>query len=104
MSDIDKPLGFNKPAFVTGSYAYGKPGKASDIDLVVPIDEESLELLKQTINPDNSDSPSLNLIWVTDPAAHKVLQAGTRALKKRAPVTRDEACAVFDALEEALCS
>jgi predicted nucleotidyltransferase len=97
----DKPL----RAFLTGSYAYGKPRVDSDIDLVVFIADytELQELEKQADavmqidnEYENADAISLrfgklNLIVTTDEADWEGWKKGTFDLKRRKPVTRKEA-------------
>lgn len=102
-------------AFVTGSRAYGTPRPDSDVDLVVPIDAAALRELLDVVNEDEVSSGSgyhgvslrfgrLNLICVTGPRQLDAWSSGTKALKAKAPVARDEAVALFKSLLDAWSS
>ena len=87
-------------AFVTGSYAYGKPTKDSDVDLVVRIGQVASELLQTAIGDSQQEFKTyskglrfgkLNLLMCTTDAQYDAWLDGTLALVKREPVTRDEA-------------
>jgi hypothetical protein len=92
-------------AFVTGSRAYGKPGPASDIDLVVQLTQAEVEVLRteseQGSSPPGSTSMKfgkLNLIVPDSPQSLAVWQQGTEDLIGRsltADVSRAEALAHF---------
>jgi hypothetical protein len=107
-------------AFATGSRAYGSPRKDSDLDLVVLVDWEAFDLLrdleasqkgfyKQEDDYGIVDSACLrfgplNLIVTTDPAIFAAWQVGTatcqakRAQPPYSPISREEAKAVFTSL------
>jgi hypothetical protein len=105
-------------AFVTGSRVYGEPTYDSDVDLVVLVDEPTLELLLAVINEqrgmqaeatasatDNPEALSaslnfgcLNLLCVTSPIAYGIWKLGTEKLTELAPVPRNDAVAYFKAL------
>jgi predicted nucleotidyltransferase len=95
-----------KPAFLTGSRAYGVPREDSDIDLVVYIDPSELtklaEALGTDVNDDNSYAPSmsvvegrLNLVIVSEPEEYDTWLAVTDSLKKQAPVSKEQAVEAF---------
>lgn len=109
-------------AFITGSRAYGKPKKSSDVDLVVLVTPEHLEVLAKMADSDdedrkkNQDSDSgpqweggkskslrfgrMNLLCLTDPIAYAVWLKGTEvmveAYNKTGAVDRDQAIKFFD--------
>lgn len=110
-------------AFITGSRAYGRPSRKSDVDLVVLVCPAELEILKELADSRDEDRKGeggdsdagpraggdsaslrfgrLNLLAVTDPVAYAVWQKGTRLLKReseRKPVDRDLAVKFFDML------
>lgn len=88
-------------SFLTGSHVYGTPKHDSDIDLVIQLDsDEELELCGQSdgggIIIDDSDYPTirfgnLQIIAVEDDREFAIWKSCTEELKKRAPVTREEA-------------
>ncbi len=109
----------NRKAFLTGSYAYGKPTRDSDIDLVVFVSETDLEKLRGQADDAPSDQVKadvdndyisaggtplrfgrLNLICCVGDKYYDVWRKGTFELKQRAPVSRDEACAHFRKLRK----
>ena len=100
-------------SFITGSYAYGRPTSKSDIDLVVFVDKDDLDKLNQIADKDHPHSEDenyiiaggtslrfgkLNLIVCTIQLYFEIWREGTKRLKKKAPVSRDEACRFFDQL------
>lgn len=111
-------------AFITGSRAYGKPKRSSDVDLVVLVRRADLEVLRLLCDDDDAskkkDSDAgptaegpvgsaslrfgrLNLICLTDPVAYEVWAEGTKKLlqdveQTEQPVARDVAIAFFDQL------
>lgn len=108
-------------AFITGSRAYGRPTRASDVDLVILCSEATLRILKAQGDPqieraevtdsnpgtagrDNGLTASirfgpLNIIATTDAIAYGVWVKGTEELRdKEQPVTREDAIAHFRAL------
>lgn len=115
-------------AFATGSRVYGAPTRGSDIDLVVMVNPDQIEVLKELADADDplhkpkewSDPGpmddvggltaslkfgKLNLILVTGHIGYGVWLQGTKELAKLAadrgtPVTRDEAVLHFRALRE----
>lgn len=108
-------MSLNFRAFLTGSRAYGRPTPDSDIDLVVFITEADLEML--TEQSDNKgqitcDDPdylanmkahslrfgNLNLLCCTDEKSHAVWREGTRTLKAKKPVTREDAVRLMHSL------
>jgi hypothetical protein len=98
---------------LTGSHAYGTPNEESDIDLVVLLPRADIQkLISQTDSKyagnmtDMTDTVAgsdsgpfactlrfgkLNLICCFTVESFKIWAEGTQFLKKRAPVTRDEA-------------
>lgn len=101
----------SRPAFITGSRAYGTPRPDSDIDLVVFTDfdsmlsvcnrgEENSRILSGSDGKANYGM--LNLILVTSETQYDLWLKGTEELKLRAvndrPVTRAEAKAHFTAM------
>lgn len=95
-------------AFITGSHAYGTPREDSDVDLVVLVDDDTIAKLTELNGGEvgHSGGPesaslrfgALNLILHSNPAMFEAWQAGTASLKRRKPVTRDEAVALIKAL------
>ena len=93
-------------AYLTGSHAYGTPRADSDVDLVVhiPLGHEAAVLLKNASHVcfDGPSSMSLmfgrlNLIVFREIDEFDKWREVTDALASKAPVTRDEAVAAFDA-------
>lgn len=100
-----------RPAFITGSYAYGKPTKKSDIDLVVYLGEGGYEDLSDMADSlvtgfDNGDqypTPSLrfgklNLICCHDEEAYDIWKEGTDQLAKlsrRQTISREDSIKHF---------
>lgn len=97
-------------SFVTGSHAYGTPGRESDIDLVVIVTEADLLILMNGADERNEwdaqyqeRAPqaaclrfgNLNLIACTSEETFEVWRKGTRQLKANAPVLRSVACGLF---------
>ena len=104
-----------KLAFITGSHAYGTPTEESDVDLVVPCSAKTalrlIELLEteaeETARYFTGRTPlvtfrfgRLQLILAATPESYDVWKKGTQQLIKQAPVTRDEAVALFAKLRE----
>lgn len=98
-------------AFLTGSRAYGTPRETSDTDLVVFVTEKDIEvLISQGHQRDFGSGTGLgnvslrfggmNLICLTDITDYEIWAEGTKRLIERAPVTRQEAVAMFDRLYE----
>lgn len=96
-------------AFLTGSRAYGVPRSTSDIDLVVFLTPEEIDVLIDTGAFDAGGSGTgmgnvsvrfggLNLICLIDITDYEIWAEGTKRLIERAPVTRQEAVAMFDRL------
>lgn len=104
-------------AFVTGSRAYGTPRPDSDIDLVCLLDEGDRIVFEADVNGDAGDGTEqelyesagvialrfgkLNLLLCLDEDAYRTWEQGTRELRARKPVTRDEAVEHFRALRKA---
>jgi len=105
-------------AFITGSRAFGKPTKASDIDVVIRCTKEvARKLFEQAQEhlpltecgqsfPDyeNMESISmrfgpLNLLCCLDNTSYHVWEQGTKKLKAIGPVDRPVAVALFKQLE-----
>ena len=101
------------PAFATGSRIYGTPRDGSDLDLVIRVsDPATLALIAALADPVSAEQkPSaanfgtasfrfgqLNLIVAHTDAQYATWAEGTAELLARAPVTRDEAVAVFKRL------
>lgn len=88
-------------AFITGSHAYGMPGKGSDVDLVLLTNQATLEKLIELCDEhdnvyDDSSSASirfhgLNLIVHTDKRMFDVWKDSTEKLTDRRPVSRKDA-------------
>lgn len=102
-------------AFVTGSRAYGTPrvcfedqSDCSDLDLVALVTEKDLERIRGFADEVGLPQPEcaeeyaaaggfpfnfggLNLIVCVDPRMFEVWKAGTRKLKRKAPVSREAA-------------
>jgi predicted nucleotidyltransferase len=99
-------------AFITGSHAYGMPTNDSDIDLVVLMSEKTVEKLHELTGSSVAQDLSgwdwklslkfgnLNLLCCTDEEQYNIWKQGTRELKKRKPVTRDEAVKTFQRLRK----
>lgn len=99
-------------AFITGSYTYGTPNEKSDIDLVVFCSVDDQDILGEVaeIGKLGYSGPSfmfgqLNLIVCTDQDLYNIWETGTRILKRKKdksgkPISREEACKLFDALRE----
>jgi predicted nucleotidyltransferase len=90
-------------AFITGSRAYGKPKPESDIDLVIRVEPQVEDFLRQ-----NADSVpgkagirygNLNLIMCSTDRKYELWEQGTEELIAEAPVTREQACKKFKDLE-----
>jgi len=106
-------------ALLTGSRVYGTPREDSDIDLVVlmspreawslasamkaapPAEETEAETAKR-VGPRYPTfqfrAGRLNVIVETDSDGFEIWRRGTAALAKMAPVTRDQAVALFKRL------
>jgi len=88
-------------SFLTGSHVYGTPKHDSDIDLVIQLSsDEELQLLGHSdgggIRVNDSGYPTirfgnLQLIAVEDDREFSIWKSCTEELRKRAPVTREEA-------------
>lgn len=99
-------------SFVTGSHAYGKVHKGSDIDLVIRVSAADLERLRQHATNDGrdygvKDGPcvsirfgKLNLLCCLTDTAYGTWRLGTKKLKKRKPVERFEAVEMFKQLRK----
>jgi hypothetical protein len=108
-------------SIVTGSVAYGRPEKNSDVDLVILCSPADLDRLAKYADstfdlrqkPDSDPGSGaekgltaslrfgkLNVIVTTDLIAFGVWVEGTRELKSRAPVGREAAVAHFRELRE----
>lgn len=99
------------PCFLTGSHAYGKPHVKSDTDLVVLLDEETLEVLQDQADPDSQNNGGyakedacclrfgkLNLLCCLNKKHFDAWREGTEELVARQPVSRAEAIAFLSAL------
>lgn len=110
-----KEMNMTFPAILTGSHAYGTPKPESDVDLVIRVtDPDTLDAIINAADPPTDDpvhKPSavqfrtasfrfgtLNLIIAHTDDQYAQWAEGTRILRERAPVTREQACAVFQAL------
>lgn len=102
-----------KDAFITGSRAYGTPREDSDIDLVIRCSPEDAEILlgwNEATQEERMQGAAaygeegilqvrygrLNLILCTDDYRYAEWVEGTAWLKASAPVTRDQAIALFE--------
>lgn len=89
-------------AFITGSRAYGKPTKTSDIDLVVFTDvPTAVTLAKLADGSPKDDQPirygRLNLVLVTDDKSWAAWFMATECMKNSGErYTKEEAAAVID--------
>ena len=102
LRSMEKPEKNGMEAFITGSRAYGTPNEESDIDLVVfcsPDDAAKLWDLRgesQTVRYGR-----LNLVVFSDTDSgrrnYARWKAVTDELREKAPVSRDEAVAAFQA-------
>lgn len=103
------------PSFITGSFAYGTPTEKSDVDLVILVEPETMRILVDQFGDDGDRQDQddygnlptaslrigkLNLIVSIDLKHYKQWRDGTQELKRRAPVTRDQACAAFKIIRE----
>lgn len=83
--------------WLTGSHAYGTPGADSDIDMVVWAEDEALrKLLVGSGYPVRFGK--LNIIICDNEADWNIWVKGTEALKRNAPVDRETAVELFQAL------
>jgi hypothetical protein len=86
-------------AFITGSHAYGCPHNESDLDLVVLMNKEDLEYIRNVFPEARSGSGfrfgSLNLIVCISETAFNVWKETTGNLREIRPVSREVACEVF---------
>lgn len=101
------------PAFITGSQAYGTPTEESDVDLVILVDPKTLRFLMGAFGDIKEDDESykdmtsaqfsigtLNLILCQEVKHYRQWQRGTKTLKAMAPVTREQAVALFASIRE----
>lgn len=112
-------------AILTGSQVYGTPHAGSDLDLVILLDKEQIDKLRELYKDEDSHYVAittnswlgsekkadlldlairfgpLNLICTSDPVAYQIWAEGTAKLKDIKPVTRDVAVALFQELREA---
>lgn len=86
-------------AFVTGSRAYGKPRRSSDIDLVIFCDEETKALLLKH-GGKTFKFGKIQVIPCTDKTTYEIWRKGTEQLVDEAPVMRERAIKVFEKYEE----
>jgi hypothetical protein len=102
--------------FLTGSHAYGIPGRDSDIDLVVLVTEAELTKLQVTADPPRGSEADeaymvytstwslrfgrLNLLATTQEYQFDIWRKGTKRLKRQAPVSREFAVEFFRRLRE----
>ena len=87
-------------SILTGSYAYGKPTRESDVDIVILCDKETAEILNDQLRPDSyfgrgNTHPSvdnsvrqgrINLIIETQEKAFNVWVDGTERLMAQKPI------------------
>ena len=93
-------------AFITGSRAYGKPKKSSDVDLVIRCDEETANVLKA--KSETGEQPirfgQLNVIICTTDEQFAVWKLGTVEMKRKKQkgkiFDKNQAKRVFDKLRE----
>ncbi len=95
--------------FLTGSYAFGTPGKDSDVDIVLELPQDAREALVEA-GPDWGSAPpgsvslkfgKLNLIIPDSEASWGVWVRGTAELVARKPVTRAAAVETLKRLRKA---
>lgn len=94
-------------AFITGSRCYGTPRPDSDLDLVVLVDEDTLEQLESMAEELEPSVPGveyatlrfglLNVIALLDEGDFNTWRDVTRQLYERRPVTREQAVAALKA-------
>ena len=100
-------------AFVTGSQAYGIPHEDSDVDLVVFVSKHDACILMNILAPEYVDKYGggtsfplrfgcLNLLVCVDEESYRVWKEGTKILKAKKPVSREEAKKVFASLRKKL--
>lgn len=108
-------------AFITGSYAYGKPNSKSDLDLVIRAKDSAIALLKEhggVIVPDKGKDKNgndyitirfdmLNIVVCKTDEEYDLWDIGTcRLIKQKEetnePISSKEAKAVFDKLRKEL--
>lgn len=92
-------------AHLGGSRIYGTPRSDSDVDMCVLVTEEEARILGDNADEPNGLRPGwgsfpvrygrLNIIVCTDPDVYARWLAGRDELRRSAPVTRDQAKAVF---------
>ena len=89
-------------AVLTGSRAYGTPTSESDIDIVLlctrPEGEMLAELADETIGYGTDYScrfGKINLIVVFNELEFRAWEEGTKTLKQKAPVSKEEAKETF---------
>lgn len=94
-------------SFLTGSRVYGTPRVDSDVDLVVLVSQADVNVLWEN---NDSESPSsgtatlrfgrLNVIALVDNEEgrkqYRIWNDVTEALKRKAPVTKEEAVKAFE--------
>lgn len=88
-----------RPAFLTGSHAYGVPTPESDIDLVVMVSDETRSELFHLAGSNGSIYlNNVNIIALCDPDQYDAWAKGTAELCSREKkVTREEAVEVLKA-------
>lgn len=105
-------------AFITGSHAYGKPNKESDIDLVIRADYDVKRLLTKAGGvtvPGKKDVRGndyvtirfgpLNIVVCETDNSYAIWKIGTEALRERKEetgksITKEEALKQFNELRE----
>lgn len=96
-------------AVLTGSHAYGLPGKDSNVDLIVFVSKAELEkLMPHATHDTNNDGSNageggeslrfgkLNLLCFTNETVYSAWREATRKLAEIAPVTREVAVDLID--------
>ena len=92
-------------AFITGSHAYGKPHRNSDVDIVILADKGTIDLLeaKSDVGQKPIRFGKLNIIATDNEKRFSIWQKGTNALRnwyhqRGETVSREEATLMFDML------
>lgn len=114
-SDIHSVKGFDGMiAILTGSYAYGTPREDSDVDIAILVSDSVKKILKSKADKVNGSMSygheiecglslhfgKLNMMVFTEQAFFDLWEEGTKRLKARGPVTREQAVEEFERLRK----
>lgn len=92
-------------AFITGSHAYGKPNKESDVDLVIRVNRSTATILRKLAGTKNNNLRfgKLNLILCENDLEAAMWRFGTAKLRrKKRPIDKEEAKEILDELRDAV--